>query len=178
MNHYKKKLHDLYAPVSFISLNQKLIERYKGIHDSSINRYTLYCIITLFHNIVVDIGMVFDSAKRTSSFIKFNQYIKFEKLRINDSEEWTKLFDSTFRKVKPFIDLRKNFHAHKNAQFEINEFWEQHSEECDKIPMIAENCIKLFDILSQEILGYKLSFNSSENDIINQFDLIFSKYDS
>ncbi|MDA3814338.1 MAG: hypothetical protein PF570_08815, partial [Candidatus Cloacimonetes bacterium] len=82
MNQYKRRLNNLYAPISFISLNQKLIERYKKINNASISRYNLYCIISLFHNLVVDIGMVFDKTKGTSSLYKFYQDIESEKLKI------------------------------------------------------------------------------------------------
>jgi hypothetical protein len=178
MNQYKKKLNDLYAPISFISLNHKLIEKYRRVHNPSISRFTSYCIITLFHSIVVYIGIAFDKSNKSSSLYKFNQEIKKKKLLINDYKKWCELYSSTFDSVKTIIDLRNKFHAHKDSEFDITKFWEQNPEEYAKVPMIAENCIKLFDILSQEISGYKLSFDSTEHDIIDQFDLIFTKYDS
>lgn len=178
MKHFEKKLYDLYGPISFISLNQKLIERLKTIKDTSINRFATYSIITLFHSSIVYIGIVFDNSKSSSSLLKFNQYIENKKISLANNKEWKTLFSLTFDYAKPLIELRNKFHAHKESEFDINQYWELNPNESDKIPIISENCIKLFDILTQEILGYSLSFDTPENEIINQFDLIYSRYDS
>ncbi len=178
MKNLEKSLNDLYDPISFISLNLKLIKKYRNIHNSSISKYITYCIINLFHNTVVYIGIVFDKTRHTSSLFKFNQKIESNKLKITEYKKWNKLYNSTFSEAKKILYLRNNFHAHKNEVFDIKEYWEQNPDEYDKITLVVENCIKLLDILSQDILGFKFDFDTTCKGILDQFNVLFKEYEN
>ena len=178
MTDYKKQLEDLYAPISFLLLNNKLIEKNKNLHSQEISKYSTYNIITLSHSAVIYVGILFDNTRKSSSFLKIDQCIRNKKIQITEHKKWNLLFSSTYDSAKQIINLRNKFHAHKESEFDINDFWNKNPDEFEKLPLIAHNCKEMYDLLTQDLLGYLLDFDSLENKILSQFDIIFSNYDS
>jgi len=173
--YYQKQLEDLHAPISFLILNNKLIKKFKSIQSHEISKYSTY---SMSHSAVIYVGMIFDKTNKSSSLKKFDQLIKNGKIRIIEHEKWNLLFSTTYDNAKQIINLRNKFHAHKESKFNINDFWIENPDEFEKLPLIAQNCKEMYNLLTQNLLGYLLDFDSLENRILSQFDIIFKEYDN
>lgn len=171
MKRYEKSLYDLHGIVSFASLNIKLIDRYKGISNREYTKFSTYLMISLNHSLIVYIGILFDKTKGTNSLYKYKEYINNKKIDLYEKLNWIILFNKTYPLAQPILRLRNKFHAHKSNSFDVFDYWETNPKAFDNIPIIIENSKKLINILSTELLDFELDFDSTNKELLKQYDL-------